>query len=308
MFVKEKYYTSMIFELSFSGVVIYPYTYTKLLLLNFFRSFLAETLDKSIQANGTITIPEFSPEIKRAQDLTFQTSFHEDSNEDPIFRANLAMVLREPVFEALQQYLTALEQIQGASLLVTSTANSQDSELTPEKKELAKAIQQGKCENKFESDKKQSESDAKSKVSVSTTTLKQTITFAADPAMLYDILVNPSKMAIWARGPPRAISSGTDKTSTSTLSLFDGNVEFAFIDDLCIPSSKIEMTWRFKSWPTDFPSSHVTLKLVPDRSLVKLELEQTGILSAEYDRLNTNWREYYWNPIKHIFGLGTDCI
>jgi len=250
----------------------------------------AESLDKSIKARGTITIPEFSPEIKKASDLVFQTAFNEDSNQDPRFRANLAPVLRDPIFAALTGFLKELELVHGASLLVSTG----EKVLTPEKQQLAAAIQQ----EKSSSIAKSTEIGSSEMPSLQTTTLKQTVQFAAPPDLLYDILKNPEKMAIWARGPPAHLNG--------LFKLFDGNVEFRFLEAACVLNEKIVMDWRFQSWPTDIGYSRVIIELKPDHALLNLQLEQTGIPAADFARLDNNWHEYYWKPIKSIFGLGTD--
>jgi activator of HSP90 ATPase len=260
----------------------------------------AELLDKSIKASGTITIPEFSPEIIRASDLVFQTTYGEDSCQDPIFRANLASVLRDPLFAALTDFLKELESVHGASLLVVPPV---DKVLSQEKQQLATAIQQEKSiiSNPKSSDSKQVNQQSSSiqpSSTIQTTTLRQNVSFAAPPDLLYDILKNPEKIAIWARGPP--------SQHGDYFRLFDGNVECRFIETSCVSNERLVMDWRFQSWPSSIGYSRVTIKLKPDHSLLNLELEQHGIPFADLARLENNWREYYWKPIKSIFGLGTD--
>ena len=63
-------------------------------------------------------------------------------------------------------------------------------------------------------------------------------------------------------------------------SLFGDNITGHFIDIL--PCERIEMLWRFKSWPKEH-YSHVTMLFHEDTEQTKLVIEQTGVPTQFYD-------------------------
>lgn len=131
--------------------------------------------------------------------------------------------------------------------------------------------------------------------SVSTSSLKQTIEFYASSQDLYNVLTDADAIALWSRNAVR-------KDAKSGLhSIFDGNVQFVFTKlEL---NKKIEMKWRLTNWPDD-QYSLVTITLAPGDGYTALTLAQQGIPANDYERTEANWREYYWNSIKRIYGFG----
>jgi activator of HSP90 ATPase len=128
--------------------------------------------------------------------------------------------------------------------------------------------------------------------------LKQVIHFDASPADIFTCLTDPNKIAVWGRCTLRVDDNGIS-------TLFDGNVEYKVIE--AVPEKKIIWRWRFKSWPADMYSvANISLELDSSSSGMNLSLLQTGVPASELDRLDANWRQYYWIPIKTIFGYGTD--
>jgi len=70
-----------------------------------------------------------------------------------------------------------------------------------------------------------------------------------------------------------------------------------------IPDKKIEMRWRFKSWPEGHHSK-VTLQLVQKSDGTELRLKQTGIPANSFEQTQDGWQNYYWKSIKQTFGYG----
>lgn len=216
--------------------------------------------------------------------------------DEPLFRSNIAKVLRAPIFEKLTKFRQDLETIHGSSILVPKEAT-----LAKDTRQINPAVVAQACvSSTLEAPTSSSKSHSAS--AVSTTTLTQRQEFSASPEFLYEVLTDASKIGMWARclpAPPEA-----SNTLSSSYFLFDGNVECKNVK--LLPAKMIQMLWRFKSWPEDVGFSTVTLSLQRDGSMTVLNLEQVGVPSCERDRLEENWKEYYWNPIKRVFGLGTD--
>jgi activator of HSP90 ATPase len=83
--------------------------------------------------------------------------------------------------------------------------------------------------------------------------------------------------------------------------MFNGNVSGEFTE--LVLNKKIEMRWRFKTWP-DEHYSNVTIDLTQKDDGTELRLTQTGVPTSEYDRTKEGWQNYYWKSIKQTFGYG----
>lgn len=71
-----------------------------------------------------------------------------------------------------------------------------------------------------------------------------------------------------------------DSRKGGFFSLFSDNITGRFLD--IVPYDRIDMLWRFKSWPSDH-YSHVSILLFDDSDQTKLTIEQTGVPSQFYD-------------------------
>lgn len=63
-------------------------------------------------------------------------------------------------------------------------------------------------------------------------------------------------------------------------SLFGDNITGSFLE--LIPYDRIDMLWRFKSWPQDH-FSQVTLQFLDDTDQTKLLIQQSGVPTQFYD-------------------------
>ncbi len=250
-------------------------------------SWRAETLDKSIKANGTFTIPEFSNEVSSPSELSFHVEITDDKNEYAIFRQNIASVIRDPVFKLLGTFQSELERVHGSTILVPTTPNDR----VPESATVAKEDFAHKNIPSYEKEPQ--------KV-LSVNSLKQDIEFFASPQDIMRVLINPDAITIWSRNP--AYTTPVDSNSI-LYTLFQGHVQSVFSpipkeDDL-----NLNFKWRLATWPKDYYSD-VSIRLVPGSSSTTLKLEQHGIPLADYEQTKANWKEYYWNSIKRVYGFG----
>jgi len=92
-----------------------------------------------------------------------------------------------------------------------------------------------------------------------------------------------------------------DAQKGGRFSLFNGNVVGEFTD--LVTDKKIEMRWRFKTWP-DEHYSNVTIELTQKADGVDLRLSQSGIPTNDFDRTKEGWQNYYWRSMKQTFGYG----
>lgn len=68
-------------------------------------------------------------------------------------------------------------------------------------------------------------------------------------------------------------------------------------------NKKIAMRWRFKSWPDEHYST-VSIVLTEKDTGTELQLTQTEIPEAEYERTRQGWINNYWEAIRQTFGFG----
>lgn len=92
-----------------------------------------------------------------------------------------------------------------------------------------------------------------------------------------------------------------DAQKGGKFSLFGGNVSGEFTE--LVPDRRIEMRWRFKTWP-DGHYSNVTLELEQKPDGTELRLKQTEIPANNFDQTQEGWQNYYWKSIKQTFGFG----
>ncbi len=71
-----------------------------------------------------------------------------------------------------------------------------------------------------------------------------------------------------------------DCQQSGQFSLFGDNITGHFLD--IIPYERIDMLWRFKSWPKEH-FSHVSLQFQEDTDQTKLIIHQTGVPTQFYD-------------------------
>jgi len=77
---------------------------------------------------------------------------------------------------------------------------------------------------------------------ITTTTLTEDIEFTATAKDLYDVFVQPDKLAVWTRSKPQI-----DPKVGGKFVLFSGNVKGEFL--VLEEGKKIEQTWRLPQWP-----------------------------------------------------------
>jgi len=77
--------------------------------------------------------------------------------------------------------------------------------------------------------------------------------------------------------------------------LFGDNISGHFLD--IIPYDRIDMLWRFKSWPKEH-FSHVTLKFQDDIDQTKLIIQQTGVPAQFYDNTMVCFIDKFFIPKK----------
>ncbi|KAK2176574.1 hypothetical protein NP493_655g01018 [Ridgeia piscesae] len=126
--------------------------------------------------------------------------------------------------------------------------------------------------------------------------LSKTEVFKCRAVDLYRALTNKDMLQAFTRS---AVS--TDAEKGGRFQLFDGNITGEYLQ--LEQDKRLEMKWRFKTWPAEH-YSNVVLELCEKEDSTELSVRQTGIPESDYDRTVQGWNQYYWESIKMTFGFG----
>jgi activator of HSP90 ATPase len=121
-------------------------------------------------------------------------------------------------------------------------------------------------------------------------TIKQTVTFNAEPREIFDMLMDSKKHSIFT-GTKSLIS----KKVGGKFSAYDGYIEGTNLE--LVPGKKIVQMWRGSDWPEGHYSK-ATFKFIELKNKTKLEFIQTGVPENEYESIKEGWIEFYWDKIK----------
>lgn len=122
----------------------------------------------------------------------------------------------------------------------------------------------------------------------------QNIFFNTSVDQLFDILTNPEKICIWSRSQVKTIDC---------MNLFEGAI-VCNMEKMNASEGHVKMKWKLSSWPKDH-ISNVDIKIKKlDEERVSLKLRHSNVPKSDIELIKHNWKVYYWNPIKIIFGLG----
>ncbi|CAG8578062.1 4138_t:CDS:2, partial [Racocetra fulgida] len=116
---------------------------------------------------------------------------------------------------------------------------------------------------------------------VNTTTIKETVELQTSADQVYETLLDSGRVAAWTRSRPDIF-----RHTGSTFSLFEGN----------ITGTILELVSHF---------STVTLEFEQTSDYTLVNVTQKGVPVGEEEIVKQNWQNYYWNPIKSVFGYGS---
>lgn len=131
-----------------------------------------------------------------------------------------------------------------------------------------------------------------------TKSIKQTVTFAAAPVEVYQLLMDPKKHAAFT-GSKVSMSSKIN----GKFKVFDGYCHGYNIE--LIEGKKIVQAWHFAEdgWPDDHYSI-CTFKFEKAASKTRLSFLQTDIPEHKVESLKAGWKEFYWEPMKTFLKKG----
>ena len=125
-----------------------------------------------------------------------------------------------------------------------------------------------------------------------TKTIRQQVTFNAEPAMIYDLLMNAARHSAF--------------TQSEVIMDYQEDGQFSTYDGYCngynitlVPGEKIVQAWHFaeEGWPEDH-FSICTFNLEKTPKGTRLHFTQERIPEHKYEALKQGWKDHYWDLIK----------
>jgi activator of HSP90 ATPase len=125
-----------------------------------------------------------------------------------------------------------------------------------------------------------------------TKSIKQSVTFDASPAIVYDLVMDSGKHVAFTGS--RATMS---QARNGKFTVYDGYCHGHNLE--LIPGKKIVQAWHFAEdgWPDDHFST-CTFLFEPSGKKTKLVFEQKGVPEHKVEALKNGWKQYYWQPMK----------
>ena len=125
-----------------------------------------------------------------------------------------------------------------------------------------------------------------------TKTIKQSVTFAAKPSDVYNLIMDAKKHAAFS-GSKVTMS----KKPGGKFNVFDGYCH-GYNKELK-EGKKIVQAWHFMEdgWPDDHFST-CTFEFEKATGGTKLKFTQSGIPEHKAESLKDGWKQFYWGPMK----------
>jgi uncharacterized protein YndB with AHSA1/START domain len=120
--------------------------------------------------------------------------------------------------------------------------------------------------------------------------IRQTVTFKASPADVFEMLMDSRKHAAFT-GEPAEIS----RKAGGRISAYGGYVDGRNIE--IVPSCKIVQAWRGSDWPEGLYST-ATFVLTKVPAGTRLTFTQTGVPDDQAAPIAEGWKEHYWEKMK----------
>jgi activator of HSP90 ATPase len=126
-----------------------------------------------------------------------------------------------------------------------------------------------------------------------TKSIRQTVTFAASPKEVYELIMDAKKHAALA-GSKVTMS----RKVKGKFNVFDGYCHGYNIE--LVEGKKIVQAWHFAEdgWPDDHFST-CTFLFEKSGNKTKLTFTQTDVPEHKVESLKSGWKEFYWEPMKN---------
>jgi activator of HSP90 ATPase len=131
-----------------------------------------------------------------------------------------------------------------------------------------------------------------------TKTIKQSVTFAAKPEKVYQLIMDPKKHTAFT-GSKASVSSKIN----GRFNVFNGYCHGYNIE--LVEGKKIVQAWHFaeEGWPEGHYSL-CTFIFEPSGEKTKLSFHQSGVPVESAEALSDGWKQFYWEPMKAFLKNG----
>ena len=131
-----------------------------------------------------------------------------------------------------------------------------------------------------------------------TKSIKQKVHFKASPLEVYSALLDSKKHSAFT-GEPAKINAREGGKFTAYGEYISG------VNLKLVPGKKLVQTWRASDWE-EGASSTATFTFTREKGGTLLEFLHEGIPAEDADNIKKGWIDFYWKPMKGMFGSVRD--
>jgi activator of HSP90 ATPase len=125
-------------------------------------------------------------------------------------------------------------------------------------------------------------------------TILQTESFAAEPSIVYDLIMDEKRHAAFTGAAARIGSKVGEAFSAYGGSCLGTHLEL-------VKGRKIVQTWRQRDWPEGhFSIATFMFAPGPGPESTTLTFIQTGVPAEAYDAIDSGWKDHYWRPMRDM--------
>jgi len=125
-------------------------------------------------------------------------------------------------------------------------------------------------------------------------TIRQKVTVSAEPAEVYDALIDAKKHSVFTGSK----ATGDGRVG-SKFTAWDGYISGKNIE--LEPGKRIIQEWVTSEWPRDFPPSRLELTFKKVKGGTEISMVQSDVPAEQADELKEGWTEFYWKPLEEYF-------
>lgn len=121
-------------------------------------------------------------------------------------------------------------------------------------------------------------------------TIRQTVTFKAPPAAIFEMLMDSRRHAGFTGAKARISREVGGK-----IMAYEGYVDGLNLE--IVPNRRIVQSWRGSDWPAG-RFSKATFALAKWKGGTRLTFTQSGIPDDQVEPIKAGWIEHYWDKMK----------
>jgi activator of HSP90 ATPase len=122
--------------------------------------------------------------------------------------------------------------------------------------------------------------------------IRQTVTFKAAPAVIFEMLMDSRRHAKFTGDKARISREVGGK-----IMAYDGYIDGLNLE--IVPNRKIVQSWRGSDW-TEGHYSKATFALARVKGGTRLTFTQSGIPEDQVEPIKEGWKEHYWDKMKAL--------